>query len=200
MELTLQEIADAAIRDLDARSARRRRPVRPTRGAPRPFPPGPGQVARPLPVKVEVRVRPPRLRPAAVPAAAPARRYLILFTAGLILLGAGGLGLAWAHASTGWQQEARGQRRELILQQGIILHAQIRTLSQQAERLEGKARTLLQYSADLRNSFDAASGASEIEQAEKVLADRVRLLGEIADRRRQIADLRHEAAALHEQP
>lgn len=197
MQPTLQEIADAAVRHVEGRGDRKRRPVRTSRGVKRVAPTGTVRITLPIPVKVGSPNRPPRLSRAPVAAPAPARRYLIIFTAGLVLLAAGWLGQSWLRASAGWQEEARMQRRELILQQGMALHAQIKTLALQAERLEEKASTLLQYSSDLRHSFYGNAGASEMEQADRVLADRDRLLGEMAARRQQLSDLRQESAALY---
>lgn len=200
MQPTLQEIADAAVRDVEARSTRRRRPARTSGGVKRVSAPGTVRIILPTPVKVERRDHRPHrsLAPGATPA--PTRRYLFIFTTGLVLLAAGWLGLAWARASVGWQDEARGQRRDQILQQGMALHAQIKTLTLQAERLQEKSRILLQYSTDLRYSFYGDAGVSEIKQANSVLADRDRLLGEIAARRQKLADLREESAALYARP
>lgn len=200
MELTLQELVDAASRDLDARDARRQRRVRNGRSVPRVSPSGAPRVARAVPAQGEERKGELRSRPAPAAQRAPIRRYVFMFAAVLVLTAAGSLALAWTRASAAWEDEARVRQRELILQQGMALHGQINTLARQAERLEQKARTLLEYSADLRFSSQGRAGDREIEQADAALADRKRLLGEIAARRRQIAELGRQSAALHARP
>jgi hypothetical protein len=198
MQLTLQEIADAAVRDFDARCAKRRRAGRAVRDVRSVTPKNTIRINLPIPVYAEGLNHPPHqhLSPP-LEAPVPTTRYLRIFTAGVVLLAAGCLVLAWAHTSAAWREEARAQRRELILQQGMALHGQIKTLALQAERQEEKARTLLQYSSDLRYSFYGNAGAREAEQAESVLVDRDRLLAEIAVRRQQLSDLSKESAVLN---
>lgn len=197
---TLQEIAAAAIRDIDARRAKR---IRRARG----LAPGTRQVPRRKIVRIE---QPMPLaeafkswehdlisNPAPVAAPAPHKRYLKFFAAGFVLVVAGGFGLVWARESATWRNEDRARQHEAILLQGKALHGQIGSLTQHTDRLEEKARILTEYSSDLRYSFPGNDGSLLIKQADQVLADRDRLLLEIENQRQRLAGLRNDMAALN---
>jgi hypothetical protein len=197
---TLQEIAAAAIRDIDVRNAKRmRRAKRMAQGT------------RPAPRRKIVRIEPtvPLAEafkswehelinnPAPVEAPAPHKFYLKLFAAGIVLLVALGFGWAWVRESATWRNEERARQHEAFLLQGRALQAQIDKLTQHTERLEEKARILTQYSADLRYSFPGNDGSLLLKQVDQVLADRDRLLLEIENQRQRLAVVRSNMAELN---
>ncbi len=196
MPHSLQEIAAAAIRDIDIREAKRRarRLARVKKPAPKPKTVRPDLpladafaawehdvVSNPLPVELP----------------APHKRYLILFTAGFVLLVAVWFGWAWARESVGWRNEAEAQRHAAILLQATVLHGQMETFTRQAQRLEDKARILTEFATDLRNSPTGDDGSLQLRQADVVLAERDRLLNEIDKHRQRLLGLRRELAAVH---
>jgi len=197
---TLQEIAAAAIRDIDARRAKKIRRARA-------LAPGTRQAPRRKSVRLE-----PRLplaeafkqwenelinNPAPVEAPAPHKFYLKLFAAGFVLLVVCGFGWAWVRESAAWRNEEKARQHEAFLQQGRALQGQIDKLTQHTERLDEKARTLTQYSSDLRYSFPGNDGTALLKQVDQVLADRDRLLLEIEDQRQRLAAVRHGMAELN---
>ena len=195
MQPTLQEIADAAVRDFDRRDSLKR--VRSSA-------PGTRKTARrrivrtaDLPMAGPLAGRGHFSYPSLLSHEEPAphKRYLVRFTIGLVVLVFTCLGVAWAHESTGWHNEEWSRRHQAILLQGTALHGQIRALSRQAERLDEKALIMTQYAADLRYSLFAYDAAEKVQQADLILADRDRLLVEIVHQRRRLAVLREEMAA-----
>lgn len=197
---TLQEIAAAAIRDIDARRAKRIRRVR-----------GLAPGTRPAPRRKIVRIEPtvPLAEafkswehelinnPASVEAPAPHKFYLKLLVAGFVLMVACGFGWAWVRESAAWRNEERARQHEAFLLQGKALQGQIDKLTQHTERLDEKARILTQYSVDLRYSFPGNDGSLLLRQVEQVLADRDRLLLEIEGQRQRLAVVRSNMAALN---
>lgn len=200
MQPTLQEIATAAIRDIDARRAakRIRRVGRPVPGGRLPVKRKTVRIVLPLAVAFEgwerdvIRNRVPLAAPA------PHKRYLMFFVTGFVLIVASSFGLAWARESAGWRGEERARRQGAIFQQAAAARGEMAALTRQAERLEEKARILLQYSSDLRYSLNGYDGSLQIRQADAVLADRDRLLAEIENRRQRLAGLHKDMAVLTE--
>ena len=194
---TLQEIADAAIRDIDARRAKRiRRAGRAVPGK------------RPVPKRKSLRVNQPLAEafkswehdlinnPEPVEAPAPHKRYLVLLAAGFTVAVACVFGLVWAREAAGWRNEERARQQQALVVQGKALHGQIESFTRQAERLEEKARILTQYSSDLRYSFPGNDGSLLLKQADDLLADRDRLLAEIEHRRKRLTQLSQDIAVL----
>lgn len=198
MQPSLQEIAAAAIRDFDAREARRLRRVARAGAGRRPVPPK----------RKVVRIDPPLAdafqhweqelinNPAPVEAPPPHKLYLKLIIAALTLAVAGVFGLLWAREAATWRDEELARQRQALVVQGRALHGQIESLTRQAERLEEKARMLAQYSTDQRFSFPGYDDTLLLKQTGDVLADRDRLLAEIEDRRRRLSRLRQDLAGL----
>jgi hypothetical protein len=198
MQPSLQEIGLAAIRDIDARRAKKRvrRAGGPAPGGQRPNRANPARADVPLAAAFQSWQQAAIGNRAPVAAPAPHKRYLILGAAGFVLMVACGFGLAWARETVGWRNDEHSRRHGALLQQGVALHGQIETYTRQAERLEEKARTLMQYATDLRYSFPDNDGSRELQQADAALADRDHLLEEIKTRRERLAELKENIAAL----
>jgi hypothetical protein len=132
-----------------------------------------------------------------VTAPAPHKRYLVLGALGVVLIVACSFAFAWVRETGSWRNEAQSRRHAAIMMQGAALHGQIENLSLQAERLDEKARILLQYSSDLRYSYPSQDDSLEIKQADAVLADRDRLLAEIENRRERLKELSKNIANMN---
>lgn len=199
MQPSLQDIAAAAIRDIDARRAKRIR--RAGRLAPGPRLAPKRRIVRieqPLPLAEAFKSWEHDLinNPAPVEAPAPHKFYLKLFAAGFTVAVACVFGLVWAREAAGWRNEERARQHQALVVQGKALHGQIESFTRQAERLEEKARILTQYSSDLRYSFPGNDGSLLIKQADNLLADRDRLLAEIEHRRQRLSQLSRDIAVL----
>ncbi len=197
---TLQEIAAAAIRDIDVRNTKRMRRAKRTAPGIRPAPRKRiVRIEQPLPLAEAFKSWEHDLinNPAPVAAPAPHKFYLKLLVAGFVLMVAGGFGWAWVSESAAWRNEDRARQHEAILLQGKALHGQIESLTQHTDRLEEKARILTQYSSDLRYSFPGNDGSLLLRQVDQVLADRDRLLLEIENQRQRLAAVRNDMAALN---
>lgn len=197
MQPTLQEVAAAAIRDFEAREARRaRRTARVNAGR------------RPAPPRKVVRIEPPLAEafqqwedellkhPAPIEAPVPTTLYLKLIVAGLVLAVAVFFGLLWAREAAAWRSEARARQHQALVVQGRALQGQIDSFTRQVERLDEKASVLAQYATDQRFSFPGYDDSHLTKQVGDITADRDRLQAEIADRRRQLARLRQDLAKL----
>lgn len=199
MQPTLQEIAAAAIRDIDVRNAKRMRRAKRMAPGPRPAPrKRMVPIGQPMPLAEAFKSWEHELinNPAPVEAPAPHKRYLVLLAAGFTVAVACVFGLVWAREAAGWRNEERARQHQALVGQGKALHGQIDTFTRQAERLEEKARILTQYSADLRYSFPGNDGSLLLKQADEVLADRDRLLAEIEHRRQRLSQLSRDITAL----
>lgn len=198
MQPSLQEIADAAIRDIDARNAKRIRRARKLAAG-----------TKQVPKKKIVRIKKPLAEafkewehelisnPKPVAAPSPHKRYLWLGVAGIVLVVASAFGLAWARESATWRNEEWARQREALLLQGKALHGQIANFTQHTKRMEEKARLLTQQAKDLRDDFPGNDVSPLLKQADRVLADRDQLNLEIENRRQRLAGLRDDLAALN---
>jgi hypothetical protein len=206
MQPTLQEVANAALRSIERREAKRIRRIAP--GA-KPLPQGKSSPQpKALPSWRSDRHEPPPLtfpdmrnrprygRQVLVALPPPHKRYLAYATATLVILVVSLFGFVWARESAGWRNEAQVQKHAALMLQGTALRSQIDTLTLQALRMEEKSRLLVEYAVDLR--YSSVDDSRQLEQAGVAYADRDRLLNEADKVRQRLRVVRRELAALED--
>ena len=103
------------------------------------------------------------------------RRTAMAVIAGAVLCVTAVMLYLWVREVTSWKAEARARYQHAILIESQSLTARIEQLNQQAEALEKKADTLAHYGEDLRFGRPGQDGTAELDQAESILTDRMRL-------------------------
>ena len=103
------------------------------------------------------------------------RQTVIALIAGVVLSIAAIMLYLSVREASSWTAEAKAQHHHAVLIESQTLTARIEELNHQAEALEKKADTLTHYGEDLRYGRSGQDGTAELDQAESILTDRMRL-------------------------